>query len=622
MTDRAAAESQDRTWPSRLPPGVFLTIAAAVLAYVAHVVAAHTIDIVRARHLLPRWDLATHLGHGWLDYHLLATGRIPQLLWDVWLQGYWPPMLSIYQVPFYLVLGGSMTSGLWSSLAAFILLGLTGCVLIWCQWKDDAVLPASVFLALLMSSPFLLAYASVPMTEMLGALIQLLPLLAYVHYRSDSTPKAARLFAVSLTVLFFTKYNYFFLLVGPLILYEWLERTCGWNTRRRLTVLWRWAWRVWSTPTGVLAALYVAGLLIILRTGGFDFHLMGRRISVHTIGNTGHVALYLLLGRLWYLHRRGRIDWARLTSVDPRVGPLLVWFAAPVTVWLASPYPNHIRDFSNLVFNRPLGEPTVGAGIATYLDALRTTYVYNDWVLAGAAVAFGVATMRYRRQPPLMQWLILAVPLQFVVIAFHQTRFPRFLLLTVVLLCLAAASEVGRWFARSGRGRVAARLLAPLVVVSGVVAAREVVTQARFRAVAFENYTDNDTLRAALGSIRAELTAADRLAIVGQGNWLSPALFRWELGPPSGVPCFPFEIGGARGTSLTLATRVLLIAPLSSDAASLDITSYYLAQRRAVLERVDRGELAFRREAQVPDMHLALRLYDRTSSSDPKASCQ
>jgi hypothetical protein len=274
------------------------------------------------------------------------------------------------------------------------------------------------------------------------------------------------------------------------------------------------------------------------------------------------------------------------------------------------------------VLNRPLGEPTVGAGLATYLDVLRTTYFYNEWVLACVVAAFAAATVRYRQQRPLMQWLILAIPLQFAVIAIHQTRFPRFLLLTVVLLCLVAASEAGRWFAGVRRGRVAASLLAPLVLVSGAIAAREVVTQARFQAVAFENYTDNETLRAALDSIRVELNAADRLAVVGQGNWLSPALFRWELGPPSGVPCFPFEIGGARGTDLRLATRVLLITPLDPDAAPLDVTGYSLSQRAAVLERVDRGELVFRREMPLPDIHVALRLYDRGPTSEPKASCQ
>jgi hypothetical protein len=161
-----------------------------------------------------------------------------------------------------------------------------------------------------------------------------------------------------------------------------------------------------------------------------------------------------------------------------------------------------------------------------------------------------------------------------------------------------------------------------MILAAGVVAARNVVTQQRFQDAAFENYTRNDTLRAAVDSIRADLDPNDRLAIVGQGNEVSPALFRWELGPPSGLPCFPFEIGGARGSDLALATRVLLIAPLGSGVAPLDVTSFYLTQRRAVLERADRGELVLRREMSVTDMHFGFRLYARASRPDREAACQ
>ena len=350
-----------------LPGATILAVAAVALGYVVRVVARHTIDVVEARGLLPRWDLATHLVQGWLDYHLLATGQMPRLLWDLWLQGYWPPMLSIFQVPFYLVLGGGMASGLWSSLLAFFLAGLVGSALIERQFERGAALPVSVFLALLMSSPYMLAYASVPMTEMLGALTQLLVLLAYAHYRDRETPSAARPLAVSLSVLFFTKYNYFLLLVAPLVLLEWLDRTSGWSVTDRVKMPGRWAWRVLSTPTAALVCLYLVALLIILGTGGFEVRVFGRRVSVHSIGNTGHLVLYLLLGRLWYLHHRGRVDWGRLMQADPRVRALLIWCAVPVTAWMASPYPNHIRDFANLVLNRPLGAPTVEAGAAAYL---------------------------------------------------------------------------------------------------------------------------------------------------------------------------------------------------------------------------------------------------------------
>ncbi|MGH9371015.1 MAG: hypothetical protein ACRD15_05740, partial [Vicinamibacterales bacterium] len=514
-SDRRAAGAR-RPMGRRLLAPLVLIVVTAVAAYVMHLVAQHTIEVVRARRLLPRWDLATHLGHGWLDYHLLVTGQIHRVVWDVWLQGYWPPGLSIYQVPFYLVLGGEMTSGLWSSPVAFVLVAATGAAVLLRQWSGGGLLATSLFVSLLISSPFLLAYASVTMTEMLGALAQLLVLFCYLAWRQRPSARHARLLAVSLTVLFFVKYNYFVLLVAPLVLHEWLERTSGSTPARRLASLWGYTRRILSSPTGLFVLLYLAGLLLIMSTGGFQFQLLGQRVSVRSIGNSGHVVLYILLLRLWYLHRRGRIDWQRLTSADARIRPLLRWFILPVALWLASPYPNHIRDFANLVINRPLGQPTVGSGMVTYVDALRTAYFYNEWMLAVVAAAFGVAAVRYRAQPPLMQWLILAIPLQLAAISLHQTRFPRFLLPTVVLLCLAAASEVGRWFAGSIAARVTAGLLAPIVVASGVIAARHVVTDERFTSLAFEHYTDSESLRVALDRIRGELSAGDRLLIVGQ----------------------------------------------------------------------------------------------------------
>jgi hypothetical protein len=608
--------------PHRLTLPAIVIAAVAAGAHVMHVVAQHTIEVVGARHLLPRWDLATHLGHGWLDYHLLVTGRMLRLLWDLWLQGYWPPALSLYQIPFYLVLGGGMTSGLWSAPVAFVLVGVTGSMVMWRLWGGGALLPAGIFLALLMSSPFLLAYATVTMTEMLGALGQLIVLLGYVAYRQGRQPRDARVLAISLTLLFFIKYNYFVLLVAPLVLYEWLDRSSSWGVARRITWLRESARRVLASSAGALVGLYLILLVVVLATGGFEFRVLGQRVSVRSIGSSGHVVLYILLARLWYLHRRRRIDWARLTSADPLVRPMLLWFAVPVTIWLASPYPNHIRDVANLVINRPLGEPTVDAGTTVYLGALRHAYFYAEWTLAVVAAAFTVAAVRYRRQPPPMQFLILAIPLQLAAITLHQTRFPRFLLLTVVLLLLAAASEIGRWFSGSRAGRIAAAVMAPVVLISGVAAARQVVTEERFLTVAFEHYTDSNALRNALGVIRDDLAADDRLVIVGQSNELSPALFRWELGPPSGVECFPFLMAGEGRLDLALATRVLLLEPLDAGPSPLDVTSYDPVHRRAVVEAAHRGELEVRRDIPLPDMRVALRLYGRTSATPRRATCQ
>lgn len=92
--------------PRRFIPIAWLAVATATLAFVTTGVSRQTIDVVHAKGLLPRWDHATHIVQGWVDYHLLVNGRIPELLWDLWLQGYWPPVPSIYMIPFYVLLVG------------------------------------------------------------------------------------------------------------------------------------------------------------------------------------------------------------------------------------------------------------------------------------------------------------------------------------------------------------------------------------------------------------------------------------------------------------------------------------------------------------------------------------
>ena len=61
---------------------------------------------------------------------------------------------------------------------------------------------------------------------------------------------------------------------------------------------------------------------------------------------------------------------------------------------------------------------------------------------------------------------------------------------------------------------------------------------------------------------------------------------------------------------------------VGAGEAALDETSYYLAQRQAVLEQVTRGELVLGREFPITDRHISLRLYERSTVSDQNARCE
>jgi hypothetical protein len=599
-----------------------LAVVTALALYAIDLVSERTIAIVTARRLLPRWDLAAHLIDGWTDYHLLATGRLHRLAGDLWMQGYWPPGLSLFQMPFYLLLGGGMASGLWSSAVAFVLVAALGSAILLKQRGGSGLAAASVFVALLVSSPFILAYASVTMTEMLGALAQVAVVAAYVAWCRRPDRLRARLFAASLTTLFFVKYNYFVMLAVPLAVHEWLERTSGWPAARRLTSAWTTLRGLVSSRTVIFAALYLTVLGLILATGGFETRVLGQRISVRSIGSSGHVFLYILLLRGWYLCAKGRIDRRRLYALDTRIQPLLVWFVAPVTVWLATPYPNHIRDLASLVINRAFTDAGAG-GVASYFDGLRLLYFPNAGVMAGAFAVFAVALVRYSRQPPLGRLLAVTVPIQGAALALHHTQFSRFLLPSVVLLCLAVACEIGRWIALTRHSGAASLLLAPAILAAGMLSARLVVEGPRFQTGAFENYTDDLVLREALDDIRESLRAGDRLLIAGEHNDISPSLLRWELGPPAGVACFPMPFAGAARVDPGLVTHVLGLAPLDSSVSLLlDTSSYSPARVRQLRDEIDRGDLVLAKEFAVRNSGVILRLYRRASPPKELAECR
>jgi len=584
------------------------------LLYVARLISQHSIDIVESRRLLPRWDLAAHLVNGWTDYYLLKTLQLHRLAADIWQQGLWPPVHSLYQVPFYLALGGGLAAGLQSSLAAFVLVGIAGGALLFGEWDWAGVLPYCLFLLFLVTSPFYLAYASVAMMEMLGALTQLLVLLCFLRYEQRPGPTAARLLAISLTVLFFTKYNYFLLLAVPLLVHEFLRRSAGATVTSRLALVYRWTRAALSMPTVALVAIYLLCVIFITLSGGFEFLLFGQRVSMHTIGNTGYPVLYGVLARVWFLHRRGRIDWQRLFALDPRIRPLLVWFVVPVIVWLASPYPNHMKDMANLVINAPRGEPSLRTGVGAYLLVLRDLYFANAWLLAFAVAGFAVAAIRYPRQPGLMQLLILGAALQFAMVAVHQTRISRFLMQPVLLFWLASASEIGSWFRRGGvLATGVATVAAAASLIFAVAEAPAVVASEPFQRVAFENYIDSPALSPAFETIRSGLGPTDRIVVLGRSNDLSPGLFDWELGPPSGAAAFPVKTLDGGDTVIDEATRVVLIAPTRPGLTSSEITAAYARHAAALQKTLDRGEFVLDRDLPVSTLYVTLRVYRRVS---------
>lgn len=552
---------------------------------------------------LPRWDLAAHLLNGWTTYDHLVHGRLTQFLSEIWSQGYWPPGQSLFLVPFYVVSGGSLTGGLLSSTAAFALTAAGAVVLVGQIAGRRAWLPAALTVALMATSPFFLAYATVAMSEMVGALAQVLVLVCYARYERTRDAAATRWLAGSLSILFFTKYNYFILLAVPLVCHHLLADASSTWTASRLRAWIRTAGAWCTTLPGLVTVGYLSIVMAVLAAGGLSVRLAGHDVAFRTVGYSLHPLLYGWLVYAWHSQRRGRWDVRTLMTSDPRLRPFLLWFVAPVTVWLASPFPNHIKDLVYLVVNVPMGPDSAQLGLSAYLTTIRRDYFAHPAVFVAALGAFASAAARYRRQPPLVQLLVATAALQFALVSAHHTRDARFVLLAMPPFWMVAAHELGRWLAY--RRPAIATTAAVVMLGASLAAAASVLSGTTFRRLAREHYVTSPALTDALSAIRAMAPRSGMVAVIGRRDAVSPSLTKWELGPPRGQHQFPQEITRVADLPrLDAAAMVVVIEP--SEVSTGDATT-------RVMALVDAGTLVLTRTLPVTDVGVSFRVFLRAA---------
>jgi hypothetical protein len=574
---------------------------------------------IAERCLLPQWDQAAHALEGWDVYAALRAGRIDRAVWELWSQGVWPFLHSLVLVPFYALRGPEFASAIEASRAAFLLVGAAGAFFLARLFPGFFAIPIVAFLAFLSTSRLYAAYSGMAMLEIFGALAALIVFLAGQEYSRRNTASAARFFAISLTALFFTKFNYFFLVAVPILVFEIVRASTGTPFRRTMETALAGTRRALGNKTGkaVLAGLLFFGA--VRATGGFDLVLFGHEISVHGVGGGGYVIVYLILWKVWDLHRRGRIDWDALCARDPRIRPLLVYFFVPVAVWFAIPIPNHLRDFVGFLVNRRTEGREGLAGLAYYIDVLAHDYFWNGWVLAISAALFAASVVRFRSRPWAVRLLACTAPIQLAMIFFHPMREERFLFLAPLSIWLVAAYEIGRALSGSPALRAASAVLAAAGALALAATSPSRVRDERFQAMASRNFAAACDLDRAFDRIRRSAGEGARVAFLGKSNTLSPALVQWELGAPAGFPHAIGSVSSRKLEALDGATHVVLAEP-DPEHGNEEIQPSYEAFASAVEARQARGELQPLEELNVPSERLRLHLFQKGEGPPPSAS--
>ena len=270
------------------------------------------------------------------------------------------------------------------------------------------------------------AFATDIMLESLGACLTLLSLYTYVLMVQDKTSWSARGFAVALTALFFLKYNYWFLVLVPVVLHQALLRR-----RDVLAFLRGTSWvdvfrRELRHPLNWTVLLVSVAGTIVFVTGGKVFFVAGKKLSLRNPHNLYHVAYVLLFLRgLYWWRRSGR---EKVKQLNPEDRQLVFWHGWPVAIWFL--LPKRVGFFIWYFSFANRGERAsegIWGGAKFYWGSIVADYHFALWSLGLVLGLILVAAILHRKLRPGALVLLGLLVLATVLTINHPNRKSRFL---------------------------------------------------------------------------------------------------------------------------------------------------------------------------------------------------
>lgn len=282
-------------------------------------------------HLLPAFQMT-------LDISSFDPMGLVRHLYE---QDRWPFLLPLWLIPFVLIGGYSWEAAAVGVLATWVLAGLA---MFWavrgwtCMILPDQEifhdLAGSTALLLFISSRIVNIFSTEIMLEV-PAMVLVLGA-TFLYARAHENKRHARLFCLSLTLLFFLKFNYGIYAVAATILLEILRDFYG----RELPYLWEIAKSVGKHPLLWISIVGIIISLLILKTGGLQFSIFDKKVSVTSPGHPIYFIFWV-----WGIWLAPRIRWLfqRREYSDPGSFSLqfyrtfVLWTALPIVLWLINP---------------------------------------------------------------------------------------------------------------------------------------------------------------------------------------------------------------------------------------------------------------------------------------------
>jgi hypothetical protein len=428
------------------------------------------------------WTVLDHDRNGHYEYGLnmglaLRQGNLPQFFAHLEKGKVWPPVHGLLVAAVVVAAGPDHRFAVLPSLAGWIMTVVFGCLAARRLLPNPgggilAMALAAIFIA---ASPAHRIYATDVMLESLGAGLTMLTL--YLYLRTIQTPGVRWQYtalAVTMTVLFFEKYNYWVLVVlallGDQLIYEW-PRNLGW-LRTMGTWPWRaWLKRQWYEPLNYLFAGLAGAVIALQMHGPASIELLGRQVSLYPPYNLTTMAYAIFLIRVLRAMFKRRLAIMAWLGVP---GRRLLWgLLAPIAASFLLPHRLSIFLWYNSPLNKSGTAPLpLDEAFGFYVRSLIHEYHPAAWCLVLVVVLATAAVLLHRHLH--RGWLAVALlaGLSMVLVTVHPNQQPRFLHSWFPAMWVLAGTGAGAllyqaWLDRLGRVRP---LLAAAVVIAVLIA--------------------------------------------------------------------------------------------------------------------------------------------------------
>jgi len=362
------------------------------------------------------WDMADHGFTGVKIYESLKSLNPVSLLIETNQQVIWP-FVNSYLLAFIYIIGGPTfdAATLLSMISYFFVILLL--FIVGKQVSNSNI--GGILAAFLgLTSPLYMVFSSLVMLEIFGSLFILLTFYFYFKYLNNDSYSALMWAGIFMTITFFTKYNYGIILMGSLVLSEFIM-----NASARNKIISYIKSRI---NAGILKKKWNIFVIFYLLLMVAVFVAKYPRF-IGSIKNLLWVFSFIVFVRILYLKKKNKYIMAVINN-NIKLNILFKTTFLPVIIWLLVPYPNRFDSILRFSINRSSELNLSGINnLLYYIRIIDKEYICCNVVFISLIILLICSFLLFKYSGKEMKYLQIFLIIHFLISTAHPYKINRFI---------------------------------------------------------------------------------------------------------------------------------------------------------------------------------------------------